>query len=247
MPRRPDCPSCTSRASAISLARLVPAGRFLWAGRREDPTEPAAESRRPVRSRRQAVPADPERNNIAPRIGFAWTPGGKTVVRGGAGLYYSQINAQIANLLATLDGQQIQQAAITARGIPGLTPARPQRSRPRDFRHRDDYVNPYSQQASLEIERAFGDFAVSAALFTGGTRLPRCSTGTSTSPGRSPTGSRCTGSSIRRSSSTTSRSRPVVLSCRDPAADQALQPPLLLSANYTFAKAIDDVTDFLGT
>jgi hypothetical protein len=47
-------------------------------------------------------------------------PQGKTVVRGGYGIYYGQFAAQIADLPATLDGVQIAQAAITAVAIPGL-------------------------------------------------------------------------------------------------------------------------------
>ena len=30
----------------------------------------------------------PDRNNFAPRVGFAWTPTEKLVVRGGYGVYY---------------------------------------------------------------------------------------------------------------------------------------------------------------
>jgi hypothetical protein len=68
------------------------------------------------------APLRTDKNNIAPRVGFSWTPAkdAKTVVRGGFGLYYSQIDAQIPNLPATLNGQQIAQAAITPLGIPGL-------------------------------------------------------------------------------------------------------------------------------
>src|SRR5262249_46211234 len=65
-------------------------------------------------------PLNTDTNNIAPRIGFAWNPDGKTVIRGGYGLFYGQINAQIAKLPATLNGTQIAQLAITPLGIPGL-------------------------------------------------------------------------------------------------------------------------------
>src|SRR5207302_6416039 len=38
----------------------------------------------------------------------------------------------------------------------------------------DDYVNPYSEQASFEVERAFGSLALSAGYeFNRGARLPR--------------------------------------------------------------------------
>ena len=72
--------------------------------------------------RRPAHRRSTRQNNFAPRIGFAWTPAaqGKTVVRGGYGLYYGPFNAQVANLPATLNGVQIAQAAITAIAIPGL-------------------------------------------------------------------------------------------------------------------------------
>ena len=59
-------------------------------------------------------------HHFAPRAGFAWSPGAATVLRGGFGLFYGPINAQQANLPATLNGVQIAQAAITAVPIPGL-------------------------------------------------------------------------------------------------------------------------------
>ena len=40
----------------------------------------------------RAVGPDPDRNNIAPRLGFAWTANAEAsmAVRGGYGIYYNQ-------------------------------------------------------------------------------------------------------------------------------------------------------------
>jgi hypothetical protein len=158
------------------------------------------------------VGTDP--NNIAPRVGFAWsaTEDGKTIVRAGAGLFYSMNNLQIPNVADTLSGSYIQQVFVPLSPTPGLNNAltgRPltsadiwqrlvaqgvigQRSIQREdlaqfglipnpnlpfaviFGIVDDWKNPYSQQASLEIERAIGTFSVSAAFnWNRGARLPR--------------------------------------------------------------------------
>lgn len=230
-------------------------------------------------------PLHTDRNNIAPRVGFAWTPGSMTIVRGGFGLYYSQINAQIANLPATLNGIQIQQAAITARGIPGLNNPRTgqpltsfdiyqtlaaqgvigRRSITRQdlaqfglqpgpnapgrviFGITDDYVSPYSQQASLEIERAFGGMTVSAAYqFTRGMRLPRMLDRNLYIAGAQPNGQPSYGfynPSILQNnveeSTAGSLYHALVLQF-----SKRFGRRFSLNANYTFSKAIDDVTDF---
>lgn len=159
-----------------------------------------------------SVGTDP--NNIAPRVGLAWqaTEDGKTVIRAGYGLFYSQNNLQIANVAETLSGDQIQQVFVPLTGVPGLN--NPLTGQPLTsaaiyqrlsaqgvignrailredlsqfgvtpnprlpfavlFGIVDDWRNPYSQQGSLEIERAIGTFAVSGAFnWNRGLRLPR--------------------------------------------------------------------------
>jgi len=67
-------------------------------------------------------PVGTDGNNIAPRVGFAWTPqqDSRTVVRGGYGLYYSQINLQVANVADSLAGKQIAQTFVQITPLPGL-------------------------------------------------------------------------------------------------------------------------------
>ena len=64
-------------------------------------------------------------NNIAPRLAFSWDPGSdhKTVVRGGYGMFYSPVYAQIPNVIQTLglnNGfQPIAQVFVPLTGEPG--------------------------------------------------------------------------------------------------------------------------------
>jgi hypothetical protein len=65
------------------------------------------------------------KKDFAPRVSFAWSPRSdpKTVVRGGYGIFYSQIYAQIPAVLKTLGNingnRQIANTLITINGIPG--------------------------------------------------------------------------------------------------------------------------------
>ena len=235
----------------------------------------------------EPAPLHTDTNNIAPRIGFAWSPftNGKTIVRGGFGLYYGQINAQIANLPATLNGIQIAQIAITPLGIPGLN--NPRTGQPltsfdvyqtllaegiighRTITVQDlaqfnlhpgpnapgqvlfgitrDYVNPYAQQTSFEVEHAIGGVALSAGYtFLRGMRLPRILDRNFYYTGRLPNGQPAFGFLNRavlqnnvEESTASSFYHALILQ-----ASKRFSNHFSVNANYTFSKAIDDVTDF---
>lgn len=126
-------------------------------------------------------------NNVAPRVGFAWSPGssGRLVARGGYGFFYGRtpsialgtahsnnglavINIQLNNpvLPFTYPGRFTSIDQILALGTP---------STPNLFIFDKNYEQPYTQQGSLGVEYGLTkDVSVSANyLFVKGTHLQR--------------------------------------------------------------------------
>jgi hypothetical protein len=111
-------------------------------------------------------------NNISPRGGFAWSPGGsqQLLVRGSAGLFFDRVPLRaVANAILsagnTTEVNNLQQPGVavlipTQEGapiFPNILPARILTTTLVDFTTMDrDLQNAYSGQASLEVERSIG-------------------------------------------------------------------------------------------
>ena len=119
-------------------------------------------------------------NNIAPRIGFAWSPSasGRTLVRGGAGLYFDRVPLRaLANALLsagnTTDISNLRQTIVAlspgetgAPVFPGiLTSPEASVTLPTLTTMQRDLRNAYSQQANVQVERQIGRQTTIAAAF----------------------------------------------------------------------------------
>lgn len=109
-----------------------------------------------------------DRNNIAPRAGFAWSPSSRTVVRGSYGLFYDRVplralaNALLSSGNSTMlsDASQVtvslSPAQIGAPVFPSVLGSRPAGVLV-NFTTMDRRIpNAYSTQGSFEIEQQLG-------------------------------------------------------------------------------------------
>ncbi|HEX8617038.1 MAG TPA: TonB-dependent receptor [Thermoanaerobaculia bacterium] len=105
------------------------------------------------------VPEDT--NNIAPRLGFAWTPtaDGRTVVRGGYGIFYGRTPAIMIGTAHSNNGINVQTITFTGNLIPqypniySSLPTGVTLPKPTIFAFDPDFQNPEVHQASLGVER----------------------------------------------------------------------------------------------
>lgn len=235
-----------------------------------------------------------DKNNFAPRIGFSWDPmsSGKTVVRGGYGIYFapsyyqldyvtkalSDINGhrQIAQVFTTIQTPGVASAAnvyktLLAQGvikIPASTRTIAQSdiaqfglTAPQDgpippfttlFYDADNFSNAYSQQVSLGVDREITPrFSVGASyMFARTLKIIRARDRNLLPAPVDPT------LGIRVWSTPYFRNPLLLQENLYESSGRAFYHGLVLettkrfgahfsgSANYTFSKAIDEVTDF---
>jgi len=86
-------------------------------------------------------------NNVAPRLSFAFAPirDGRTVIRGGVGLFYDQIDLNVASYT------QSQERLITQYGADGRTALAKQLQRP--ILQNGEYLTPRSVNWNIEVDR----------------------------------------------------------------------------------------------
>jgi hypothetical protein len=104
-------------------------------------------------------PVRTDRNNIAPRLGIAWSPAGrKTVIRASYGIYYDRIPLRATSNAIQRDGTKYKVATFSfgqtgAPVFPSVATAFPTGFLPSITTIEPNIENAYTQQASLQIER----------------------------------------------------------------------------------------------
>lgn len=128
-----------------------------------------------------------DKNNISPRVGFAWDPfnQGKTVLRGGFGLYYGRIaNAMILNAYENT-GSSLSQSTpsyspsstlVAANNLPtlGTAPTGPAPGTTTAYYLDPHLQNPYTEQFDLAFQQDLGNRNVLTLAYLGalGRELP---------------------------------------------------------------------------
>ncbi|MEP7337166.1 MAG: TonB-dependent receptor, partial [Acidobacteriota bacterium] len=104
-------------------------------------------------------PVKTDRNNIAPRLGIAWSPAGrKTVVRAGYGIYYDRIPLRATSNAIQRDGTKYKVATFAfgqtgAPVFPSVATAFPTGFLPSITTIDANIENAYTEQVSLQVER----------------------------------------------------------------------------------------------
>ncbi len=139
---------------------------------------PSLSSNAPLPNSRN-IANDP--NNFAPRVGFAWQIGKKTVLRGGYGLFYDTTNLRLISQALRQNGQRVLTYTVNGNspGAPQYpnafsAPSPTNAVRPSVTNFSPDFRSLYMHQSNLQVEHALGsDFALTVGTqYFGGRRVP---------------------------------------------------------------------------
>ena len=124
-----------------------------------------------------------DNNNIAPRLGFAWTPGNtnRTVIRGGYGVFYGRTTSIMIGTADSNNGINVQTIAFTGALIPAYPniyasmPAGVTLPKPNIFVFDPNFQSPKVQQSSLGVDQQIGnDYSIGVSYqYVTGSDLPR--------------------------------------------------------------------------
>jgi len=128
------------------------------------------------------IPED--KNNLAPRVGFAFRPDGDAeqfVVRGGVGLFYGRTPSIMIGTAHSNNGQNVQTITFTGGAVPtypatlASIPAGAAAPAPTIFYFARDFESPYTTQGNLSIEYALNRNLAISATYLGvkGSHLQR--------------------------------------------------------------------------
>jgi len=193
----------------------------------------------------------PDRNNFAPRVGFAWTPAENFVVRGGYGIYYDAGMLVVnSSLYFNPPYFNLQLAFPTATSLPAIDspfangiPAAPS---PNTLS--PDIATGYMQNWNLGVQHQVSASTVASIAYAGskGTHLIRSRDLNQPPPGADPVFSRRPypqfGSIFFTESAANSDFHALEASI-----NRRLAHNFSVLASYTFSKSIDDTSAFLGT
>lgn len=95
-----------------------------------------------------------DHNNFAPRLAFAYSPGNqKTVIRGGAGIFYERVSEDVKRRSLLYDGARILEFVIVNPLFPDPSKSAVTSPPPSVVRAANDLRAPYVMQASVSVER----------------------------------------------------------------------------------------------
>lgn len=107
-----------------------------------------------------------DHNNVAPRLGFAYGLGRSTVVRGGAGVFYTRLGIDLVETRHRLDGTRQFEVVIDNASYPDPFGAGTVRATLPSVRLTDpDLVNPHTAIGMISVERALPNNLFVAATY----------------------------------------------------------------------------------